>query len=248
MKSPIGVMAKLVLWYCFLASVQLNQGPQEAHKLSTISVGDLSLLCGKKCNINMKYKLKSFPWPFVSCPAFLSSYLISITCLPCSWSLCCCLSVLFRCFNVSCVEAHSLRAGTNEVPRSSTHLQHNFSCPKRWMLWSRQKGSLRSAWRMRPRGALSGIQSRWCCGVGEQGVIPLTGKTNWKEENQKTNASFQGLGIEALHLSNWGSTLQWFSNIPRVGRRFLSDIGQSPDFKVISWGRKSPSVAFGCPD
>ena len=143
----------------FLASVQLNPGtPGGTQTLYHLYFWDLSLLCGKKCNINMKYKLKSFPWPFVYCPAFSISYLISITCLPSSWSLCC-LSVLF-----GCLMSPLLRPVPSELvlmrSQEVAHiLQHNFSCPKRWMLWSRQKGSLKSSWRTRPRGALSGIQS-----------------------------------------------------------------------------------------
>lgn len=143
----------------FLASVQLNPGtPGGTQTLYYLYFRDLSLLCGKKCNINMKYKLKSFPWPFVSCPAFLVSYLLSITCLPCSWSLCC-LSVLFRCLMSPVLKPAPSELVLMRSQEAAHILQHSCSCPERWMLWSRQKGSLRLAWRTRPRGALSGIQS-----------------------------------------------------------------------------------------
>lgn len=81
-----------------------------------------------------------------------------------------------------------LRAGVNEVPRSSTHFAAQFQLPKEMDVMKQAKGLLRSAWRMRPRGALSGIVSGDA--VRGAGVIPLTGRATVKE-NQKTNASFQ---------------------------------------------------------
>lgn len=153
--------------------------------------------------------------------------------------------------NVSCVEAHSLRAGVNEVPRSSTHFAAQFQLPKEMDVMKQAKGLPQVGLENETTRSPEWNSVRWCCGVGEQGVIPLTGRQIERERKSEDKCQFskRGLGIEGhCILSNWGSTLQWFSNIPRVGRRFLSDIGQSPDFKVISWGRKSPSVAFGCPD
>lgn len=49
-------------------------------------------------------------------------------------------------------------AGVNEVPRSKvSHFAAQFQLPKDGC-YEEAKGSLRSAWRMRPRGAPSGIQ------------------------------------------------------------------------------------------
>lgn len=132
------------------------------------------MLCGNKCNINTKYKLKSFPWPFVYHLAFYISYLISVTCLPCSWSLCC-LSVLFRCLMSPLLKPVPLELVLMRSQEVALCFAAQYQLPREMDGMSQAKGLPQVSLENRITRSPERKSVRWCCRVGSD---PFDRKTH----------------------------------------------------------------------
>lgn len=145
----------------------------------------------------MKYKLKSFPWPSVYCPAFYISDSISITRLPCSWSLCC-LHVLFRCWMPPLLKSIPLELVLMRSHEAVLHFTAQFQLPGEMDGMKQAKGLHQVGLENRTTRSPEWNSIRWCCGVGEEGSDPFDRKTNWRERKSEDKCQFskRGLGIE----------------------------------------------------
>lgn len=153
----------------------------------------LSCQVRKKCDSNMKHKLKSFPWSFVYSTAFYISYLISITCLPCFWSRCC-LHVLFRCLMPSLLKSIPLEVVLMRSQEVTLHFTAQFQLSKEMndlkQVTGLPQASLGRSTRTTRSPEWNSI--RWCCREGKG--VPwsdfLTGKQIEKARYKKTSAFF----------------------------------------------------------
>lgn len=198
-----------------ISSGESGDPRRRPNALPSLYFQDLSLLCGNKCGINTRYKWKSFPWPFVRRPAFHISSLMSVTCLPCSWSLCC-LRVLYRCVMTPLLQPIPLELVLMRSQEVVLHFAAQFQLPREMDDRKQAKGLPQVSLENRATRSPEWNSIRWCFGVGDGGVISLAGKQIERERKSEDKCQFskRGLGIEGHRIwSSQGSMRQWFSNI-----------------------------------
>lgn len=120
----------------FMASFLVNLGIPEGTQTLWHLFQDLSSLCGNKCDSNMDYKAKSFPWPSVYFLTFYFSCLISTTRLASVvevWT-----ASVGGASAAEMLNAPLLRPVPSELvlmrSRKWCYIsEHHFSCLERWM-------------------------------------------------------------------------------------------------------------------